>query len=133
MSLRLHTEDNDSSPRPKNIGYFFKEIQVCLVELFVSNTLWNYEFGIISIANPLLPHPFERQLQALASHQGMLHQQFSKSYLYFTCSMFKPSLPQVPDAGLDILQWKLLSCKIMKGKHSTNHLFISPLHLVYPC
>lgn len=29
-------------------------------------------------------------------------------------SMFKLSLPQVPDAGLDTLQWKVLSCKIIK-------------------
>ena len=84
--------------------------------LLITNTHSNYDFGIISIANPLFPHPFKRQLQYLACNQGLLHQQFSKFYLYFMHSMFKLSLSQVPDAGLDTLQWKVLSCKIIKGK-----------------
>lgn len=95
------------------------------------NTHYNYDSGIVSIANPLFPHPFKRQLWYLASNQGLPHPQFSNFYLYFMCSVFEPSLPQVPDAGLDTVQWKVLSCKIRKVKNGTNLLFISDLHQVY--
>lgn len=45
--------------------------------------------------------------------------------------MFKLSLSQVPDAGLDTLQWELLSCKIMKGRCWTRDLCTPRLYLVY--